>query len=102
VHFRTVAPVRKNKCVFCTECELVGKDHQLAFDRYKVSSLELSLGAGYLEDDDRYSALMRAIDAARAECDMAVSALLVHWRSHDEARANVIVMPCRVVSDWAG
>jgi hypothetical protein len=102
VHFRTVAPVRKNKCVFCTECELVGKDHQLAFDRYKVSSLELSLGGGYLADDARYSELMGSIDEARADCDVAMSALLAHWRSHEDARANVIVMPGRVVSDWAG
>ena len=74
----------------------MGKDHQLAFDRYKVSSLELSLGDGYLEDDARYSEVMAAIEDARAECDLAMSAVLAHWRSHEEARSNVIVMPCRI------
>jgi hypothetical protein len=93
VHFRWLARVRKNGRVFCTECELLGKDHQLAFERYKLSSLELSLRGGFLTDDECYCEIMRVINETREECDTVMAAMLTHLRSHETASENVVVIP---------
>ena len=81
--------------MFCTECDLLGKDHLLAFDRYKVMTLEYSLAGGYVDDEERHSASLVSIDEARRECDTAMLAMLTHAASHETRVAEVICMPVR-------
>jgi hypothetical protein len=101
-HLRGGPSEAHNGSVHCESCHLLGKDHLLAFDQYKVAILELSLAGGYLSDDVSYGAAAERIEVARDSCDVAMSAMLEHIRLHSgyygdngDAHPNgkLIVMP---------
>jgi hypothetical protein len=63
----------------CQTCSDLGREHQSAFEQYKLSAMRFS--APWLHEPEHQQVLL-AIREARFACDVSIGELLSHLRGH--------------------